>query len=78
MTTIYDMPDPPRGAAATAYTKSDPAPSADSAYAELQVKAAEYRKAHPGLSEAQAFERVYSDRSNIELAKRERAESAPR
>jgi hypothetical protein len=78
MTTIYEMPDPPRGAAATAYTKSDPAPGADSAYAELQAKAAEYRKAHPGLSEAQAFERVYSDRSNIELAKRERQESALR
>jgi hypothetical protein len=50
----------------------------NSAYGELQARAAEYRKAHPELSEAQAFERVYSDRSNIALAKRERIESALR
>jgi hypothetical protein len=41
-------------------------------------KAEAYRDAHPELSVAQCFERVYSDRSNIELAKRERIESAPR
>jgi hypothetical protein len=76
-TTIYAGPGsaaPGRGA----YTKADPVPSADSAYAELQAKAAEYRKTHPELSEAQAFAAVYSDRSNIELAKRERQESAAR
>jgi hypothetical protein len=48
------------------------------AYNELLAKAAELRKTHPELSEAQAFAAVYSDRSNIDLAKRERAESAPR
>jgi hypothetical protein len=76
-TTIYAMPgsaDPGRGA----YTKADPVPNAGTAYAELQAKAAELRKARPDLSEAQAFERVYSDRSNIELAKRERQEAAAR
>jgi Arc/MetJ-type ribon-helix-helix transcriptional regulator len=77
-TTIYEMPGSPRRATATAYTKSDPAPSVDSAYAELQAKAAELRKTRPELSESQAFAAVYSDRSNIELAKRERVESAPR
>jgi hypothetical protein len=48
------------------------------AYNELMAKAEELRKARPELSKAQAFAAVYSDRSNIELAKRERAESAPR
>jgi len=38
----------------------------------------EYRRANPSLTEAQAFERVYTDRDNVELAKRERIESAPR
>jgi hypothetical protein len=52
------------------------APKVDTAYEELRVKAAEYRKVHPELSEAQSFERVYSDRSNIELAERERQESS--
>jgi hypothetical protein len=52
--------------------------STGTAYNELQAKAAELRKARPELSEAQAFERVYSDRSNIELCKRERQESASR
>ena len=50
--------------------------SEGAAYNELLAKAAELRKARPELSEAQAFERVYSDRSNIELAKRERQEAA--
>jgi hypothetical protein len=50
--------------------------STGAAYNELQAKAAELRKVRPELSEAQAFERVYSDRSNIELAKRERRESS--
>jgi hypothetical protein len=76
-TTIYQGPgsaDPGRGA----YTKSDPVPSADSAYSELMAKAEAYREAHPELSISQSFAAVYSDRSNIELAKRERVESAPR
>jgi hypothetical protein len=47
-----------------------------SAYAELQAKAAEYRKAHPELTDAQAFEKVYTDPANREIAKRERFESA--
>jgi hypothetical protein len=48
------------------------------AYGELLAKAEEYRSAHPELSIAQCFERVYTDRANVELAKRERIESAPR
>jgi len=76
-TTIYAMPGstaPGRGA----YTKSDPAPNADTAYGELMRKAEEYRSAHPGLSIAQCFDKIYTDRANVELAKRERLESAPR
>jgi hypothetical protein len=41
-------------------------------------KAEELRSAHPELSVAQCFERVYVDRANVELAKRERMESVPR
>jgi hypothetical protein len=77
MTSIYQMPGstaPGRGA----YTKSDPAPSTDTAYAELMHKAEQYRSAHPDLSIAQCFEKIYTARDNIELAKRERIESAPR
>jgi hypothetical protein len=59
------------------YAKSDPAPNDGDAYGALMAKAREYQAAHPELSEAQAFERVYSDRANVELVKRER-ESAPR
>jgi hypothetical protein len=76
-TTIYQMPvstAPGR----TAYTKSDPALGTDKAFDELMVKAAELRKTQPNLTEAQAFSAIYTDRGNIELAKRERAESAPR
>jgi hypothetical protein len=72
--TVYAMPHLSKGAVA----KSDPAPSADSAYAELMRKAEAYRAAHPELSIEQSFERVYGDRANVELAKRERIESAPR
>jgi hypothetical protein len=50
----------------------------DSAYAALMVKAREYQTAHPELTEAQCFEKIYTDRANVELAKRERIESAPR
>jgi hypothetical protein len=77
MTSIYQMPgsdDPGRGA----YTKADPAPNTDTAYAELMLKAEAYRTAHPEMSVAQCFEKIYTDRANIELAKRERAESVPR
>jgi hypothetical protein len=73
-TTIYQPP----AAQGTAYTKSDPAPNTDTAYAELMHKAEQYRSAHPDLSIAQAFEKIYTARDNIELAKRERVESAPR
>ena len=63
----------------TAHTKFDfGAPNADSAYAALLAKAREHQAAHPELTEAQAFARIYTDRANIELAKRERMESAPR
>jgi hypothetical protein len=50
----------------------------NSAYGELMSKAEEYRNAHPELSISQAFEKIYTDRANVELAKRERIESAPR
>jgi hypothetical protein len=70
-TTVYAMPR-------SAYAKADPAPNADSAYAELMVKAAELRKTQPTLTEAQAFAQVFTAPANIELAKRERIESAPR
>jgi hypothetical protein len=61
-----------------AYTKADPAPNPDSAYAELMRKAEEYRVANPSLSISQCFAKIYTDRGNVELAKRERMESAPR
>jgi hypothetical protein len=41
-------------------------------------KAEEYRNAHPDLSVAQCFEKVFTAPANRELAKRERMESAPR
>jgi tRNA(Ile)-lysidine synthase TilS/MesJ len=50
----------------------------DSAYNELMRKAEAYREAHPELSISQSFEKIYCDRANVELAKRERIESAPR
>jgi hypothetical protein len=71
-TTVYAMPR------AAAYTKADPAPNADTAYSELMLKAEAYRSAHPDLSIAQCFEKIYTSRANVELAKRERVESAPR
>jgi hypothetical protein len=71
-TTVYAMPK------AAAYAKSDPAPNTDTAYAELMLKAEAYRNAHPELSVAQCFEKIYTDRANVELAKRERVESVPR
>jgi hypothetical protein len=74
-TTIYQMPgsdDPGRGA----YTKADH--SEGTAYDELMLKSEAYRNAHPELSVAQCFEKIYTSRANVELAKRERIESAPR
>jgi hypothetical protein len=69
-TTVYAMPR------AAAYTKSDPVPNTNTlAYAELMLKAEAYRNSHPELSIAQAFEKVYTARDNIDLAKRERAEA---
>jgi hypothetical protein len=59
----------------TGHVKAD---RGSSAYAELMHKATEYRNAHPELSISQAFEKVYTARDNVELAKRERAESVPR
>jgi hypothetical protein len=50
----------------------------NSAYGELMSKAEEYRNAHPELSISQAFEKIYQARDNVELAKRERIESALR
>jgi pyruvate dehydrogenase E2 component (dihydrolipoamide acetyltransferase) len=44
------------------------------ANAELLAKAAELRKTKPELTEAQAFDKVYNDPSNRELAQRERTE----
>jgi hypothetical protein len=73
-TTIYRPP----AAQGTAYTKADPVPNTDSAYGELMLKAQAYRDAHPELSIAQCFEKIYTDRANVELAKRERMESVPR
>jgi hypothetical protein len=75
-TTIYATPHATPGNAA--YTKSDPTPNTDTAYAELMLKAEAYRNAHPDLSIAQCFEKIYTNRANVELAKRERVESAPR
>lgn len=48
-----------------------------SAYGQLQAKAAELRKKHPELTEAQAFAKVYSDPANVTIAKAERAENRP-
>jgi hypothetical protein len=48
------------------------------AFDEIKAKAAELRKTQPNLTEAHAFEKVYVDPANIELAKRERVESALR
>jgi hypothetical protein len=70
--TVYAMPK------AAAYTKSDPAPNADTAYGALMVKAEEYRNAHPDLTIHQCFEKVFTAPQNRELAKRERVESASR
>jgi hypothetical protein len=51
---------------------------AGTAYGELMSKAEEYRSAHPELSVAQCFEKIYTAPANVALRKRERQESAPR
>jgi hypothetical protein len=60
----------------TVYAKADA--RAGTAYDELMVKAAEYRSAHPELTQAQAFAKVYTSPANTELASRERREAAAR
>jgi hypothetical protein len=71
---IYPMPREWMQGEGSQHAKSD----RGSAYNELMEKASEYRNAHPELSEAQAFEKVFTAPANRELAKRERIESAPR
>jgi hypothetical protein len=75
-TSIYPMPNEWLHGEGSQHAKADR--SDGTAYNELKAKAEEYRDAHPELSVAQCFEKIYTDRANIELAKRERAESAPR
>jgi hypothetical protein len=58
--------------------KAEPAQSAPvggSAYAKLMVEARGLRKSQPHLSEAQCFDRIFSDPAYRSLAKRERAEN---
>ena len=45
---------------------------------ELKAKAAEYRKAHPELSEDQAFTKIYTDPANKGLVEKERSQNRPR
>lgn len=56
--------------------KGGASPKAGSAAAELEAKAAEYKKAHPDLSSEQAFSRVYKSRDNAALVQRYKAEAA--
>jgi hypothetical protein len=53
----------------------NPTPGLAKAYDQLLAKAEAPRKDQPELSEAQAFEKVYTAPANRELAKRERAEA---
>jgi hypothetical protein len=48
------------------------------ALAQLEALVAELRRAHPEMSKAQAFAKVYTDPANAELAKRERQQNRPR
>jgi hypothetical protein len=61
--------------AAAWIAKSDRSNSEATAYDDLMVKAEEYRNSHPELSISQCFAKIYTDRANVELAKRERAEA---
>jgi hypothetical protein len=80
----HQRPTAPAGgvyAFPTAVAKSDHdfgAPNTDTAYATLMAKAEQLRSERPELSIAQCFDRIYTNRGNVELAKRERMESAPR
>jgi hypothetical protein len=47
------------------------------AFDELNAKAAEYRKAHPEMTQEQAFAKVFSSPENRALAARERSENRP-
>jgi hypothetical protein len=73
-TSIYPMPNEWLRGDGAAHAKSDHG----SAYDELMVKAEELRTAHPELTIAQAFEKVFTAPANAALAKRERVESASR
>jgi hypothetical protein len=77
-TSIYPMPREWLAGDGSQHAKSDRSNSEATAYDDLMVKAEEYRNSHPELSISQAFTKVYTDRANVELAKRERVESAPR
>lgn len=50
----------------------------DDPNSQLMAKAAELRKSDPKLSEAQAFEKVYSDPANVKLVQAERDKNRPR
>jgi hypothetical protein len=73
-TSIYPMPHSWLQDGGSQHAKAD----RGSAYGDLMEKAEEYRNAHPELSIAQCFEKVFTAPANRELAKRERIESAPR
>jgi hypothetical protein len=75
-TSIYPMPREWLRGEGSQHAKADRGEA--TAYGELMTKAEQYRNAHPELSISQAFSKVYTDRGNVELAKRERLESAPR
>lgn len=51
--------------------------SSDDPVEQLTAKAAELRKAHPELSQAQAFTKVYEDPANADLVKAERKAHRP-
>jgi hypothetical protein len=52
------------------------APAADSAVAEFMAKVEEVKKADPKLTDAQAYSKAYTDRSNAPIVKRMKAETA--
>jgi hypothetical protein len=74
-TSIYPLPNEWLRGDGSQHAKSD---RSNSAHDALMLKAEAYRNAHPELSISQAFEKIYTNRDNVELAKRERIESAPR
>jgi hypothetical protein len=73
-TSIYPLPNEWLRGEGSQHAKAD----SGSAYDDLMLKAEEYRNAHPELSISQAFEKIYTNPANVELAKRERLESVPR